>query len=206
MKNILHVLALVLALPFFLICGFLVANILTEPDFEPVDLENPPLDLAVLGAWEESNGELLCRAFYYRDLIARAGSLPPLRFSVSDEEFGLCAAAFRGFGVEGRWENEFDWDRRGFVAGVERPDADDPDLFIVSYRSDDDRVADSRYRIDQVSGEPIAFEFRGYFGPARGIGIVMFGGTAGTIAWVTLLIAVLVRRFRRRRVERGALE
>ena len=204
MKTILYVLVIGLALPFFLICGFLVANALTEPAFEPVDLENPPLELAVLGAWEDTDGRLVCRAFYYRDLTAHSDSLPALRFTVSNEEFGLCVTAFRGFGVEGRWANEFDWDRPGFLASVERPDSDDPDLFVVTYRSDDDRGADSRYRVDQVSGEPKAFEFQGYFGPARGLGIVVLGGAIGTVAWVLLLTFALVRKVRRGRANRNA--
>ena len=97
----------------------------------------------------------------------------------------------------------FDWDRPGFLAGVERPDSDDPDLFVVSYRPDVDRGADSRYRIDQLSGEPTAFEFRGYFGPARGLGLVL-GGAAGTAAWVLLLAFLIVRRVWRGRPDRNA--
>ena len=137
-------------------------------------------------------------------LAANSESLPPLRYAVSDEELGLCATAFRNFGIDGRWVNEFDWDRPGFLAWVERPDSDDPDLFVVSYRPDDDRVAYSRYRIDQLSGEPTAFEFRGYFGPAQGMGIVMFGGTAGTVAWVLLLTFLIVRKVMRGRADRSA--
>ncbi|MCH8890790.1 MAG: hypothetical protein IH827_06920, partial [Myxococcales bacterium] len=48
-------------------------------------------------------------------------SLPPLRFSVSTEELELCATAFREFSIEGRWADEFEWDRPGFLAAVQRP-------------------------------------------------------------------------------------
>ena len=94
MRTILYILLLGAALPVFWIVGFLVANPLIDPDFEPVDLTDPPVDLAVLGAWESADGRLRCRAFYYRDLIAHSESLPPLRFRVSTEEFGAVRHGF----------------------------------------------------------------------------------------------------------------
>lgn len=204
MKNVLRILLLVAALPAFWVAGFLVANPLIAPDFEPVDLADAPVDLAVLAAWEAESGELECRAFYRRHLVQHSSSLPPLRFTVSNEELASCVVAFRQYGVAGRWDNEFDFDRRGFVAGVQRPEAADPGLFIVTYRPDVDRIADSRYRIDPLSGQPTDFEFRGAFGPAQGIGVLMFGGAGGTVAWLLLVVYVATRWVRRRR-ERQAI-
>ena len=199
MKTILHILRVGLALPVFWIVGGFVANPLIAPDFEPIDLVDPPVDLAVLGVWETADGRLGCRAFYYRDLTGHSESLPPLRFSVSTEELERCAIAFREFSIEGRWAEEFEWDQRGFLAAVRRPDDDNPNLFVVTYRSDVDRVADSRYRIDPVSGQPIEFEFRGSFGPAQGLGMLLFGGAGGTAAWLVLVTYLIVRWVRRRR-------
>ena len=201
MRTSLYILLLGAALPVFWIVGFLVANPLIDPEFEPVDLTDPPVDLAVLGAWESADGRLRCRAFYYRDLIAHSESLPPLRFRVSTEELELCATAFREFSIEGRWADEFEWDHPGFLAAVQRPDDDNPSLFVVTYRPDVDRVADSRYRIDPLSGQPIDLEFRGSFGPAQGLGMLVLGGAGGTAGWLLLVTYLIVRWVRRRRAE-----
>ncbi len=203
MKTILYVLLVVVALPIFWIVGFLVADPLIAPDFEPVDLTDPPVDLAVLGAWEAGDGRLRCRAFYYRHLTAHSESLPSLRFRVSTEELQLCVTAFREFSIDGRWAEEFDWDQRGFLAAVQRPNDENPDLFVVTYRPDVDRVADSRYRIDPRSGQPTDFEFRGSFGPAQGLGLVLFGGAGGTVAWLLLVAYLVVRWVRARRATRS---
>ena len=113
--------------------------------------------------------------------------------------------AFDGFRTEGRWAHEFEWDRGQFLVRLQRPDPDDPALMVVSYWSDDDRIADTRYRIDPGSGEPTDFEFRGAYGPAQGIGSLLFGVPGGTAAWVLFLIVLVVRRVKRRRAEGRAM-
>jgi hypothetical protein len=42
--------------------GFFVARPLIDPDFQPVDLTDAPVDLAVLGASEAADERLSCRA------------------------------------------------------------------------------------------------------------------------------------------------
>ena len=76
---------------------------------------------------------------------------------------------------------------------------------MVAYPPGDDFTADTRYRIDPASGEPADFEFRGFFGPAWGTGVVFFGGVGGIAVWLALVASVVVRamRGRRRRVVRA---
>jgi hypothetical protein len=61
-------------------------------------------------------------------------------------------------------------------AAAQDRDDDNPMLFVVTYRPDVDRVADSRYRIDPLSGQLINFKFLGSFGPAQGLGMLVLGG------------------------------
>ena len=189
-----------------LIAGFVVAGLLSDPDFQSVDLAAPPIDLAVLGLWEEPGVGLICRAFYRRDLLSGDGSLPDMRHAASDEELSNCQESFLRFNREGRWGSEFEWDFRGYYAWVEKPDPNDPALHVVSYWSDVDRMADTRYRATPSdSALPTSFEFRGGFGPALGLGIVVFGGGGGILLWMLWLMVVLWRRLSGRRGARSSV-
>jgi len=196
-RTVAYFLALLATLPLFWIVGPLIVDPLTEPHFETVDPVDPPLDLALLGAWSRPDGSWACRAFYHRDITAGSELLPPIRYSVSPEEFDQCSEAFRRYGRARPSPDRFVFDSPGHLARLQRPDPDDPDLFVVTYMADDDRFAETRYRVDPRTGRPIDFEFRSYFGPARGLAMMFLGVPVGTLAWIGLAVLLAFRRFRR---------
>ena len=200
MRRLGVVLAFILALPLSWFLGALVANPFLDPVFEPVDLEDPPVDLALLTAWTGEDGQRRCRLFYRRDLVRHEDSLPQLGFDLSDAEMAVCLSSLEAFRRDGRWPDQFSWDTPSFAADASRLDADGQQLFKVLYMSDVDRLAETRYQVDTATGQPTALEFRGSFGPARGIGLLMYGGGVGTIVWLTLVMWFLIRRRSRRSV------
>jgi hypothetical protein len=198
MRKLGVVLAFILALPVSWFLGALVANPFLDPVFKPVDLEDPPIDLALLAGWTGVDGHTRCRIFYRRDIGRHEDSLPQLRFGLSDADMAVCSTSLEAFRRDGRWPDQFSWDASIFAADASRQDAEDQQLFEVLYMSDVDRLAETRYKVDPTIGQPTAFEFRGSFGPAQGIGLLMYGVGGGTIFWLTLLMwYVNHRRIRR---------
>ena len=202
MRTLGVVLAFIVALPVSWFLGALIANPLLEPGFEPVDLSDPPINLALLASWTGEDGQARCRPFYRRDLVRHADSLPELRFDQSDSDMAVCLASLEAFWRDGQWPDRFSWDARIFAANASRLVEGVPQLFEVLYMSDEDRLAVTRYQVDPVTGQPVALEFRGSFGPAQGIGLLLFGGGGGTIAWLTLATWYALRR-RRQRLNRS---
>lgn len=202
MRKLFVVLVFILALPVSWLLGALVANPLLDPAFRPVDLEDPPINLALLAGWTGVDGHTRCRIFYRRDISRHENSLPQLRFDLSDADMAVCIASLEAFLRDGRWPDQFSWDAGIFAADASRRDAEDQQHFEVLYMPDVDRFAETRYQVDPRTGQPTAFEFRGSFGPAQGIGLLIFGGGGGTVFWFALLMWYLHRR--RLRAVRGA--
>ena len=198
MKTFGVVLAFLLALPVCWFLGALVANPLLEPDFEPVDLTDPPTDLAFLTTWVGEDGQVHCRPFYHRDLVRHQDSLPELTFGPSLSEMAVCDASAEAFRRDGRWPDQFSWDRRIFAANATRLAEGATERFEVLYMSDVDRLAVTRYGVDPETRQPTDVQFRGAFGPARGLGLVMYGGGGGTVLWL-MLVTWYVLRLRRKR-------
>ena len=198
------VLAFIVALPACWFLGALIANPLLEPGFEAVDLGDPPVDLAWLVSWTGEDGQAHCRPFYRRDLVRHEDSLPELRFGQSDSDMAVCRVSLEAFRRDGQWPDRFSWDARIFAADASRLGEGAPQLFEVLYMSDVDRLAVTRYQVDPATGQPAAVEFRGSFGPAQGIGLLLFGGGGGTIAWLTLVTWYAMRRRRHRLIRSAA--
>lgn len=198
MRTLGVVVAFIVALPVCWLLGALIAKPLLEPGFERVDLDDPPVDVALLASWTGEDGQEHCRPFYRRDLLRHADSLPELRFGQSDSDMAVCRASLEAFRRDGRWPDRFSWDARIFAANASRLGEGAPQMFEVLYMSDVDRLAVTRYQVDPATAQPSAVEFRGSFGPAQGIGLLLFGGGGGTIAWLTLVALYALRRRRRR--------
>ena len=203
MTVIRRTLLLVGSLPIFVVVSTLLSAKLTRPSYESVSLEDPPTELAVIGAWSDALDAVACRAFYYRDLTSWPDSLPPLRYALTDDELSVCRAAFAQYNRDRHWEDDFPWDFRGYFASFEWPGESGPDRVVVAYWSDDDRIADTRYRIDPATGHPTDFEFRAGFGPAMGIGSLLFGTIGGTVAWLAFVVVMGLRWWRSARDDRG---
>ena len=201
MKTLARVVAVLLSWPVFCVLGFLAADLVLRPDFEPVDLAEPPLHLAFLVAWTGDDGRPRCRAFYRYELERHADSLPPIRYDLSEDDWRQCVASVTAFRANRSWPDETRWSTAAFGVAISRPETAGPGVIEVAYPPDFDRVAVTRYTVEPERGTPTRIEFRGSFGPAQGVAALFFGGLAGSATWLVLVSGWLIRRRHRARAD-----
>lgn len=191
MKKLGVILLLSAALPILCIVGVVLTGLALRPGFEPADPADPRSYLAVLGAWNGSDGTPRCRAFYWRDLRQHRDSIPQLRFQLSDSDFSVCAANVDAFKQDRTWPDTFSWERRARWADASRPDPEIPNLIEVVYPPGEEMLAVTRYELD-ATGEPTRFVYNAGGSSGWGVGVVVVGGVGGVVAWVMLLVGCAV--------------
>lgn len=204
MKKLLWILGYLAALPVLCVVATILVAVALEPDFEDVDGERPPRNLAVMGVRDDGAEAGRCRAFYVADLDRHRDSLPPLRFALEPADVEACEAAFAARRAAGRWVWHYEWEAGGYNPRFEIQDSPRGTVYTVRYARGEDATADTRYRVDPATGQPADFEYVGFFGPSLGVAYVGFGLIGGGAAWLVLVIASLAHWFRSRRMsQRG---
>ena len=160
----------------------------------PEDPGAPSSLVTVIAIWEEE-GDELCRAFMYQDLLPRLDTLR-VRFALTPAEIENCRADFAAY------ESKEGWPRKLVEDELRYPDywfevEDEEPLELMVHRSSGDATwANTRYRVDAAGS--ITDMSTNTASAGQGIGLVM-GGLVGLVAWLLWTVWLALRTWRRRK-------
>lgn len=184
-KKLLRLLGAVAALPVSVLVGGVLGGLVAyAPQQEDV---NAPSSLVTVMARWDTQGESLCRAFMYRDLLPRLDSLDVL-FALTPEDLDECRADFAAYDNRDGWprvlvEGELNYPGYSFDVEGTAP------LRLMVHRSSGDATwAKTRYAV-QPDGSISDLETE-TASAGQGIGLAL-GGLVGALVWVLWLLTRL---------------
>jgi len=180
-------------LPILVVVGGIVGGIFAYGS-NSEDPEAPSRLVTVMAVWEQ-DGEALCRAFMYQDLLPRRDTLR-VRFALTPAEIENCVADFAAY------ESREGWPRKLLEDEVRYPDywfeveGTDPLELLVHRSSGDANWAKTRYRVD--ANGSITDLRTNTASAGQGLGSVL-GGFVGLVAWLLWAAWLSVRAWLRLR-------
>ena len=187
--NVLHrALGLLALLPVFVVVFGILGGLLAyAPNSE--DPEAPSSLVTVMAMWSV-DGEPLCRAFSYRDLLPRRDTLD-LRFALAPDEIVACREAFAAYDSRNGWPLELMPGERNYSDYWFEVEEAEPLRLMVHRSSGDANWVQTRY---SVRPDHSLFDIETESASAgQGLGVVL-GGMAGVVAWLVWVVVVLLRR------------
>jgi len=166
-------------LPVFIVLGALMVLPFSY-SFRSENAAEPSSSVTVLAVWN-TEGESLCRAFQYDQLLSHRDTLQ-LRFALTSDDLDQCRAAFASYDSKVGWPRKLEDRERayeGFAFEVEEPP---PNLELTVRRFHGDAIsATTRYRVS--SGGVISDVETSGTGPGWGL-LPVLGSFAGAVVWL----------------------
>jgi hypothetical protein len=169
-------------LPAFALAGSVMGSLLLNR-FRSEDPAAPSGSVTVVGVWEV-DGEALCRAFDYEELLPDLDSLH-VRFVLDEDDGAMCRSAFATYDAEAGWPRKLRPNERDYLGFRFEMDRREPDLVVTITRFHGDAVsATTRYRVGE-DGAISDVQTKGT-GPGSGLAFVLgaMGGAAAWVVWV----------------------
>jgi hypothetical protein len=163
--------------------------------FRSENAAEPSSLVTVLAVWN-TEGESLCRAFRYDQLLSHRDTLR-LRFALTSDDLDQCRAAFASYDSKVGWPRKLEDRERayeGFAFEVEEPA---PNLELTVRRFHGDAIsATTRYRVN--SGGVISDVETSSTGPGNGL-LPVLGGFAGAVVWLLWALWFALNAWRKRK-------
>ena len=157
------------------------------------DPSAPSRRVTVMAVWE-AEGEELCRAFMYQDLLPHQDTLR-LRFALTPAEIENCRADFAAYESREGWPRKLLEDELRYPYYWFEVEDTEPLELMVHRSSGDATWAKTRYRVD---ADGSITDLRTNTASAgQGIGLVI-GGLVGLVAWLLWTVWLSVRTWSRR--------
>ena len=191
-RLVLRLLGVAAVLPILVVAGGMLGGLFAYGS-NSEDPDAPSSRVTVMAVWDE-DGEALCRAFMYRDLLPHRDTLR-LRFALTPAEIEDCKADFAAY------ESKEGWPRKLLEDELRYPDywfevEDTEPLELMVHRSSGDaNWAKTRYRVD--ANGSITDLRTNTASAGQGLGLVL-GGLVGLVAWLLWIARLSVSAWQRR--------
>jgi hypothetical protein len=189
----LRLLGVATMLPILVVGGGMVGGLFAYGSSSE-DPEAPSTRVTVMAVWEE-DGEAVCRAFMYQDLLPHRDTLS-IRFALTPADIENCRVDFAAYESREGWPRKLLEDELRYVDYWFEVEDTGPLELMVHRSSGDANWAKTRYRVD--ANGSITDLRTNTASAGQGIGMVL-GGLIGLVAWLLWTARLSLRAWRRRR-------
>ena len=163
--------------------------------FRAEDPDQPSGLVTVMAVWEV-DGQTLCRAFRYEDLVSHRDTLQ-LRFALTSEDLIRCREDFAAYDRAEGWPRKLEDNERRYEGFRFDAEGTPPSLELTVRRFHGDAIsATTRYRVN--SEGVISDVGTRSTGPGSGL-LPVLGGFAGAVVWLLWALWLAVTAWRRRK-------